>query len=172
MKVFTLSQAEARGYFRNNTRSVVIEFMLKDEEAPLVITGERGRPVSNNQAIKYLNMLTEDQKFTNRSVTDFGYQDFLFENFDSRKGEYRLGFMRWIPEGRSQDVVVRITECRDAGEAQTVSKIYRATKLSKNRTMRRDVPVADHTARRVSMIKPRDTYVFSGTARNVALKAA
>jgi hypothetical protein len=173
MKIIKLTQAQARGYFMANRKNVVIEFMINGQEEPLEITGSRGRPISNGSAMKRLDQLEGAAKFTNRSVTDLGYQTFLFDNFDSRKGEYRLGFLRFIPEGREQEVELRVTECASRQEAVTVSKFLRDTKLSKNRTIRRDVPMGKNTVRNLRMISVGgDLVVDQGTAQNVSVKFA
>ena len=171
-KIIDLDQSQAEGYFEANSKHVVVEFYIPGEEMPLVITGERGKPVSNRQVKKYLNFLKEDQRFTNRTPTDFGYQDFLFENFDSRKGEYRLGFMRFVPDGAADRVRLRITECSNKLAAVNHSKYLRDTKFTTVRTVRRSIPVAKNTVKSLRMVAPTESMTLKpGFSRNIALKA-
>jgi hypothetical protein len=175
MKAITLTQDQARGYFMANRKSVVIEFVLKGQEEPLEITGSRGRPISNGAAIKRLNQLEGAAGFTNRSVTDLGYQEFLFDGYNSRTKERTLGFLRHIPEGKETEVLLRITECSSREEAVIVSKFLCDTKLSKNRTIRRDIPFGKNTVKNLRMVgvaAQKSVYVEQGTTQNIGLKFA
>jgi hypothetical protein len=159
MKTFTLTQAQARGYFLATTKPVVIEFIHSSQTEPLEITGSRGKPISNGSAMKRLDQLADPQKY-------------LFDNYDSRKQETRCGFVRWIPEGCESQVELRVTECDTVEEAVTISKFFRDTRLSKNRTIRRSVSV-DTGARHLRMVGVcSQLIVDAGTTRNVALKKA
>ena len=158
MKTVKLTQAQARGYFMANTKFVVIEFMLDGQSEPLEITGSRGRPISNGSALKRLDQLANPQKY-------------LFDNYDSRKKETRCGFVRWIPEGQEANVELRVTECDSALEAVIVSKFFCDTRLSKDRTMRRDIQV--NSARGLRMVGGvSNVMIDRGITRNIALKAA
>jgi hypothetical protein len=174
MKVVEYTQQQAMGFFDANANPVVIEFMLGNEV--LVVTGERGKPVSNGQAKKYLGFLEKDQTFTNRSVTDLGYQAFLLENGRRKNGQKvrALGFIgKNIPEGRSAEVTLRVTICNTNDQAVTVSKLYRDTRLPKVRTARRAVPIAKNTVTELSMYRPTDNLVIdAGTAQNISVKFA
>jgi hypothetical protein len=158
MKTVTLTQSEARGYFLANTKSVVIEFVINGQSEPLEITGSRGISISNGSALKRLDQLANPQKY-------------LFDNYDSRTKETRCGFVRWIPEGQEADVELRVTECDNETEAVIVSKYFRDTKLSKNRTMRRDIQV--NSARGLRMVGcVSNLMIDRGITKNIALKAA
>jgi hypothetical protein len=173
MKTLTLTQAEATGFFQANTKPMVIEFVLPDQEEPLEITGSRGVCISNDTGMKRLKQLSDSAAMTNKGVTNLFYQDMLFDNYDSKKKEYRLGFLRFIPTGRENDVLLRITTCQTKSQAKTVSQLYRDTKLSKKRTIRRDVPMANNTVRGMRLVNvSSDLVVDAGTATNVAIKAA
>ena len=158
MKTVTLTQANARGYFLANSKPVVIEFILDGHAEPLEITGSRGRSISNDSALKRLDQLADPQKY-------------LFDNYDSRKKETRCGFVRWIPSGQEANVKLRVTECDSDLEAVIVSKLFRSTRLSKDRTMRRDVQV--DSARGLWMVGNIAIVIIDrGITRNIALKAA
>ena len=158
MQVFTFTQAESKGFFAANTDQMVIEFFLPDTTEVLEVTGSRGIPISNGSAIKRLDQLANPKKYE-------------FDNYDSRKKEKRCGFTRWIPEGKEQDVMLRITVCASVKTAKVVSEYLRATVLPKNRTMRRDVKVTNAKGMRIVNLKS-DVVVDAGTSTNVALKIA
>ena len=174
MKVVEYTQNKAMGFFDANTNPVVVEFMLGNEV--LVVTGERGKAVSNKQVQKYLGFLEKDQTFTNRSVTDLAYQSFLLENGRTKNGKQvrALGFIgKNIPEGRSGDVTLRVTICNTVEQAGTVSKLYRDTRLPKVRTIRRAVPIANNTVTELNLYRPCDNLVIdAGSARNVVARFA
>ena len=175
MKVVEYTQDQARGFFDANSKPVVIEFMLKNEV--LVVSGERGRPIGNSQAHKYLDWLKEDQKFTNRGVTDLGYQAFLLENPRKAKDgrqERALGFIgKNIPDGESANVTLRVTVCETADQAKSVSKLYRDTRLPKVRTNRRAVPIANNTVSKLSLLRPNESLIIdAGCSRNVVARFA
>jgi len=156
MKQVQLTQPEAKGYFLANDKPVVIEFVISGTDEPLEITGSRGRPISNTSALKRLDQLANPQKY-------------LFDNYDSRTKETRCGFVRWIPEGQENQVILRITECESDAEAVIVSKYLRDTKLTKNRTIRRNITVGN--ARTLRMVSMQSTVVVdAGTSQNVAIK--
>jgi hypothetical protein len=158
MQVRTFTQEQAKGFFAANTDQMVIEFFLSDTKEVLEVTGSRGIPISNSSAIKRLDQLSNPQKYE-------------FDNYDSRKKEKRCGFTRWIPEGKEQDVMLRITTCGSVKVAKVVSEYLRATVLPKNRAMRRDVKVAGVKGMRIVNLKS-DVIVDAGTSTNVALKVA
>jgi hypothetical protein len=157
MKTTTYTQAEAKGFFDANTKPIVIEYVLPDMEEPLEVSGSRGKPISNGSALKRLDQLADPQKY-------------LFDNYDSRKKELRCGFTRWVPAGRENDVLFRITICETKAQAKVISKLYRDTKLTVGRTMRRDVeaPANKH----LRLFQNTSVVVDAGTATNVAIKAA
>ena len=170
-----LTQDQARGFLMANVNPIVIKFYLEDEDLPLVVTGKLGKPISNSQATKYLDWLVKDQTFTDRSPQNKAYREFIVENRDSRrkkegpKGVNRAGFMRWIPEGRSKDVMLEIVICDTVHEAVTISK-YENSKLPKDRALRRDIPISPE-CKGLRLIGARNTYVLAGQARNIAMVA-
>jgi hypothetical protein len=174
MKAITLTQDQARGYFIANRKAVVIEFVLPGMEEPLEITGSKGRPISNSAATKRLNQLEGAAGFKNRSVTDLGYQDFLFDGYNSRTKERTLGFLRHIPEGKEREVLLRVTECASYEEAVIVSKFLCDTKISKNRTIRRTIPLGKNTVKTLRMVGVGTEHlaIDEGTTRNIGLKFA
>jgi len=157
MQTVTYTQEQAKGFFDANTKFVVIEYILPDLNEPLEISGSRGRPISNGAALRRLDQLANPQKY-------------LFDNHDSRKKEKRCGFTRWIPEGREADVLFRVTLCDNKTEAKIVSKLWCQNKLSKNRKMRRDIPVVNSS--HVRLLKNDDLVVEAGTSTNVAVKVS
>ena len=157
MNVFTFTQEQAKGFFAANTDQMVIEFFLQDTNEVLEITGSRGVPISNKSALKRLDQLSNPKKY-------------LFDNYDSRKKEIRCGFVRWIPEGKENEVMLRITTCKTVKTAKIISEYLRNTVLPKNRTMKRDIQVpASKTVRLVNT--QTDLIVDLGSSRNVALAA-
>ena len=170
MKVIEYTQEQAKGFFDANSKPVVTEFMLGNEV--LVVAA-----CSNSQAHKYIDWLKEDQKFTNRGVTDLGYQAFLLENARKAKDgsqERALGFIgKNIPEGESANVTLRITICETKEQTKSVSKLYRDTRLPKVRTNRRAVPVAKNTMTKLSLLRPNESLIIdAGCARNVVARFA
>ena len=161
MKVETFTQEQAKGFFKANTKYMVIEFILPDVEEPLEITGSRGVPISNGSGLKRLDQLSAGAK-----GADFGD---LFDNYDSRKKEKRLGFLRFIPAGREADVLLRITTCNNKSTAKTISKYLRNTKLNPKRTIRRDVMLSNvSNVRMVNLMS--NVVVDAGTSTNLAIK--